>query len=214
MPPRPRLLTVEERRLRSQALFESFRTQLLRVHFPIHSLVLASEDPDLDVWSHGDSILVRNLRNLLPFGRHLLRSDVDNFVDHTLEQLSHAALEQLFYWHLAGTTNSLNEPLEHIILTEDEDHFWIRYIPQHLTTVHQLLSTEQHVYYLTRFYLTHDRIEVGFNEIRLVPSGPVQSRSFTLFLKDQDQDWSIIFYIFVGPGPDCSLLEDCSLYRV
>ena len=167
MPPRPRLLTVEERQLRSQALFDTFRSQLLRLHFPESDLVQALNEPDLDVWSHGDNILVRSLRNLLPFGRHLVRSDVDTFVDHTLEHIAHAALEQLFYWHLAGTTNSLNEPLEHIILTEDEDRFWIRYIPQNSRIIRDLLYSEQHVYYLTRFYLTHDRIEIGFNEIRI-----------------------------------------------
>ena len=88
MPPRPQPISVEERRLRSQILFESFRRQLLRLHFPEQDLVQGLQDPNLDIWSHRDNILVKALRDLLPFGRHLVRSDLDNFVDHTLEQIS------------------------------------------------------------------------------------------------------------------------------
>lgn len=177
--PRPRPISVEERQLRTQALFDTFRSQLLRLHFPPQDLVQALEETNLDIWSHGDNIIVRSLRNLLPFGRHLVRSDVDTFVDHTLQHISRAALEQLFYWQLAGTTNSLNEPLEHLILTEEENQFWCQYVPQNSRIILDLLYSEHHVYYLTRFYLTHDRIEIGFSEIRistrLAPGQPPQN---------------------------------------
>jgi hypothetical protein len=153
VPPQP--ISLEERRLRSQVLFETFRSRLLEYHYHPQDLVQALEDPLFDIWSHGDNILVRALRNLLPFGRHLVRSDLDHFVDHTLELISRTAIEQLFYWQLAGTTNSLNEPLEHVVLTENETQFWNQYVPQNLPVIQGLLYEDQHVYYLTRFYLTH-----------------------------------------------------------
>jgi len=165
VPPQP--ISLEERRLRSQVLFETFRSRLLEYHYHPQDLVQALEDPLFDIWSHGDNILVRALRNLLPFGRHLVRSDLDHFVDHTLELISRTAIEQLFYWQLAGTTNSLNEPLEHVVLTENETQFWNQYVPQNLPVIQGLLYENQHVYYLTRFYLTHDRIEIEFSEIRI-----------------------------------------------
>jgi len=167
VPPRAQPISLEERRLRSQVLFETFRSQLLRLHFPAQDLVQALEDPLFDIWSHGDNILVRALRNLLPFGRHLTRSDLDHFVDHTLEQISRTAIEQLFYWQLAGTTNSLNEPLDHVFLTENETQFWNQYVPQNLPSIQGLLYEDQHVYYLTKFDLDHGRINIEFSEIRI-----------------------------------------------
>ena len=172
MPPRPRVISLEEQQVRSQVLFDTFRSQLLRLHFPQSDLVQALEDPELDAWSHGDNIVVRSLRNLLPFGRHLTRSDLDTFVDHTLDHVVSGALQQLYYWQLAGTTNSFREPIEHIILTEDETQLWLQYIPANHRVIQDLLYNGQHVFYLSRFYLTHDRIEIGFNEVRII-TGPL-----------------------------------------
>jgi hypothetical protein len=90
----------------------------------------------------------------------------------------------VFYWQLAGTTNSLNEPLEHLILTEEETQFWNRYVPQNLRTITELLYNDRHVYFLTRFYLTHDRIEVEFSEIRL-STRPVPGQSEQLFPRSE-----------------------------
>ena len=115
---------------------------------------------------------MRSLRNLLPFGCHLTRSDLDTFVNHTLDHVVVGALQQLYYWQLAGTTNSFHELIEHIILTEDETQLWLQYIPANHRIIQDLLYNGQHVFYLSRFYLTHDHIEIGFNEVRII-TGPL-----------------------------------------
>ena len=106
------------------------RNLLLNQYFRRQNLVYESEDPHIEVWHPGENILVRSLRNLLPFATHLRCADLDHFVDHTFFQVSQNSLEQLFYWLLAGTTNSHGEPLEHIIVTVNENYLWQRYIPE------------------------------------------------------------------------------------
>jgi hypothetical protein len=61
----------------------------------------------------------------------------------------------------------LNEPLDRLVITPDEDRFWFTYVYNHLVQIKELLEGGTHIFWLDRFILDHRSIEIGFNEIRL-----------------------------------------------
>ena len=163
----PHLLSQEERQVRSQNLLDQVRSRLLRTYFPLEDLVSGEEDQYLETWSEGNNILLRSLRTLLPFSQHLRRADLDHFVDHTLEPIVEASLRQIAYLQLAGIVNSTNAPIEIIYLTENEDHFWLRYVPENSRRIRELIYEGEHVYYLHSLLISYQGLEIQFNEVRV-----------------------------------------------
>jgi hypothetical protein len=117
-------ITDEQRALRSYTLFETFRENLLNLYFPREQLVQLHSDPLVDCWSDAN-LVTATLRTLLPLGHYLTQPQLNHFVDEDLPCIKNAAREQLWYWHLSGNTNGLNEPLARIVITPDEDFFWL-----------------------------------------------------------------------------------------
>ena len=161
----PHLLLQEERQVRSQNLLDQVRSRLLRTYFPLEDLISGEEDQYLETWSEGNNILLRSLRTLLPFSQHLRRADLDHFVDHTLESIVEASLRQIAYLQLAGIVNSTNAPIEIIYLTENEDHFWLRYVPENSRQIRELIYEGEHVYYLHSLLISYQGLEIQFNEV-------------------------------------------------
>ena len=161
----PHLLSQKERQVRSQNLLDQVRSHLLRTYFPLEDLVSGEEDQYLETWSEGNNILLQSLRTLLPFSQHLRRADLDHFVDHTLESIVEASLRQIAYLQLAGIVNSTNAPIEIIYLTENEDHFWLRYVPENSHRIRELIYEGEHVYYLHSLLISYQGLEIQFNKI-------------------------------------------------
>ena len=57
--------------------------------------------------------------------------------------------EQLWYWHLSVATTSLNEPLDHLVVTPDEDRFWFTYIYNNPSKVKEFLEEKPTFFGLT-----------------------------------------------------------------
>jgi hypothetical protein len=172
--------SVHQQRVRTSELFDTFRSQLRRLHFPDRNLIEGTEDPYIEIWSRGNTNLIRSLRSILPFASHLQRANLDWFVDHTLDRISQASLEQLSYWQLANRIDDQSEPLEHILIELNEDHFWLQYVPENAQAIRGLLYEGEHVFFITRFFLSHDIIEVGFDEIRISTRSPGGGQRFPL----------------------------------
>jgi hypothetical protein len=161
-----RRFTNEQRALRTQELFETFRTNLLSLYFPRELLIQLHNDPLVDCWSDAN-LITANLRTLLPIGRFITQEELNIFVDTKLPQIRDASREQLWYWHLSAATTSLNEPLDRLVVTPDEDRFWFTYIYNNLSQVKEFLERSTHLFWLNCFILDHRSIEIRFNEIRL-----------------------------------------------
>jgi hypothetical protein len=52
-------------------------------------------------------------------------------------------------------------------VTPDEDRFWFHYVYNHLVQIKELIEGGTHLFWIDRFILDHQSIEIGFNEIRL-----------------------------------------------
>ena len=158
--------TTEQRAVRTQELFETFRRDLLEVHFPRSHIIQLHQDPLVDCWTDACRVTV-NLRTLLPFGRFITQQELQLFVDRDLPQIRTTSREQLWYWHLAANTTHLNQPFDRLVISPDEDRFWHSYVYSHLAQVKTHLEQGTHLFWLDRFILDHQSIEIGFNEIRL-----------------------------------------------
>ena len=168
---------------RLQQNFELHRISFLEAYFPEGSIVNTTFDHQLDNWSSCQQV-VRSLRNLLPFGRHLEQWELDTFISSSLVPLVAAAREQLLYWHLTQATNDLNDPIDLLILTEEPRLFWEESVPPFSGEIRNNLHNANRVHYLTQFLLSNQKIEVTFNEIRLVNS-PVAGTGLTFNLREE-----------------------------
>jgi hypothetical protein len=74
----------------------------------------------------------------------------------------------LFYWHLQAAADHHDQPVDQIYITENDHKFWFKLVPPQVAHIRNQLRVNQHVYYWTQFELTHQKIEFGFNEIRLI----------------------------------------------
>jgi hypothetical protein len=112
-------------------------------------------------------ILVRNLYELLEF-KVTSQTELEYFINNTLSRFPGAAQAQLFYWHLKAAVTGNDEPVDRVYITENDTKFWFELIPTQATHIRNQLRANQCVYYWLRFELTHHKIEIGFNEIRLL----------------------------------------------
>ena len=168
---------IEARQLiRSYNLFQTHRQRQLDLWYPERELIDLQDDPKADCWSQ-HSLVYKKLRELLPFGVFLVPEYYHRIVDENLESIVTAAQEQLLYWHLAQATTPLGEPVEILTICENEDYFWFEHVPEDRRTILAYLLEEERIRYLTRFHLTHEKIEIAFNEIRLVTVDPLLPES-------------------------------------
>jgi hypothetical protein len=170
----PFALTDESLSHRFHLLWEPHRQRQLNFYFPSASLVNLAEDEKVESWS--DSfVLIHCLRNALPFGTHLTRSEYANYLDNSRHNLVDYAQEQLLYWHLARATSWSGHPIEHIVVCENDTYFWNTHIPQHRASITRALGLGNPVYYLNRFRLSHQVIELAFSRLCLITTSDINN---------------------------------------
>jgi hypothetical protein len=123
----PPAIAEEERVRRAQALFETHRQYQLQLYYPPESLYDTTEDPLVDSWM-GPPLILKKLRDLLPFGQTIRPEFFNNFTTLTLPEIAAAGREQLLYWHLADATTVNNCPAESILLWNSDDAFWFLHV--------------------------------------------------------------------------------------
>ena len=102
-----------------------------------------SEEEVVDCWSDSPLIL-KKLRDLLPFGQVQSNSQFQDFINQDLQQVAEAAQEQLLYLHLAKTTTVHNLPAKSLLLWSNDDHFWFHHMAlRRGLLVTQILQGEQ-----------------------------------------------------------------------
>ena len=167
MPPRTEnRLSEDERRSRSQELFELIRQRQFNRAFPPETLLDLDETEEAEVWTP-HPIIHRPLFELLRFGRHINEYEHCRVHESILPRLVGVCENQLLYWHLSGAVTEANNPVDRILITENSGQFWFDYIPTVADRIRSDLLDDTHIYFVNRFILNHYRIELGFNEIRL-----------------------------------------------
>ena len=167
MPPRTEnRLSEDERRSRSQDLFELIRQRQFNRAFPPETLLDLDEAEEAEVWTP-HPIIHRPLFELLRFGRHINEYEHCRVHESILPRLVGVCENQLLYWHLSGAVTEANNPVDRILITENSGQFWFDYIPTVADRIRSDLLDDTHIYFVNRFILNHYCIELGFNEIRL-----------------------------------------------
>ena len=113
----------QERVRRAQANFESHCERQLQTFYPEDTLVDVSQDPFVESLTNPPLVL-RKLRELLPFSQALGSQEYDYLVDQTLLRIVEAAQEQLLYWHLSSVTNVYNYPADAVLLWNSDTYLW------------------------------------------------------------------------------------------
>ena len=159
-------LSEEERRSRSQDLFELIQQRQFNHAFPPETLLDLDEVNEAEVWTP-HPVIHAPLFELLRFGRHIDEYEHSRVYENILPRLVGGCENQLLYWHLSGAVTEANNPIDRILITENSGQFWFDYIPIAADQIRSDLLDDTHIYFTSRFILNHYRIELGFNEIRL-----------------------------------------------
>lgn len=167
----PAILSEQERRLKAQELLENHRRLHVQSLFPADLVENTTEDPMIKNWGACPKIL-RALRHYLPFGEYLTHTELRDFLVEELPKVVEACQGQMLYWHLSGATDALNAPVEELLITEDDDHFWFTHIPTVAHEIRDSIHQSERVFYLGLFFLGQRQIELMFHEIRLVRNPP------------------------------------------
>ncbi len=163
MPP----ISSEERLFRNQILFESHRERQLATYFPEASLIDLRSSVIVDCWGENPTVVLR-LFELLPFGRALFPGEYEDFVSNTLPRIPSAVQDQLLYWHLADHPTSLNYPIESLLLWNNDTYLWRRHFPPRERDITFRILNGERVRFLEQVRLDHIKIQVTFQEIRLI----------------------------------------------
>ena len=134
-------------------------------------------------WSD-NHLLSKPLLDLLPFGRALSASQFYYFVDYLHPTLLREARRNLAYWQLTNAQGFGGETHRALSLFYDETFFWHFYIPKRQETIKAQLRTGNRVRFLSRFSVTERKVEVEFNEIRLLTS---DERHYQLIYTDSKE---------------------------
>jgi hypothetical protein len=147
--------------------WEPHRQRQLNFYFPADSLVNVEEDERIESWT--DSfILIRPLRNILPFGTHLFHPEYSYFLDNSRQRIVDYAQEQIFYWHLAHATSWSGSPVEQIAVCVGDNYFWSTHVPTSQQNIITSLGAGIPVHFLNRFRVSHQVIELAFSQLCLI----------------------------------------------
>ena len=111
----------QEQVRRAQANFKSHCVRQLQTYYPEETLVNISQDTLVESWTNPPLVL-RKLREPLPFSQVLGSQEYDCFVDQKLPRIVEAAQEQLLYWHLSSVTNIYNYPADAVLLWNSDTY--------------------------------------------------------------------------------------------
>jgi hypothetical protein len=201
-----------ERLCRFYTNFLTFRPRQLALTFPPETLFNLERDRRFEVWTD-HPVLVRNLYELLEV-KITSQTELEYFIDNTLPRFPGAAQTQLFYWHLAAVVTQNDEPVDRVYITEDSIKFWFELIPTQAAHIRNQLRTNRRVYYWTSFELTHHKIELRFNEIRLVTNPAANLTPFapahTFTVVDRKEfryEWNLGIWETTLSNPDPNLID-------
>jgi hypothetical protein len=203
---------------RLQQHFQNHRQSFLEAYFPDGSLINTLGDPVLENWSSCHQV-VRDLRELLPFGRHIELWEYETFTESVLPHIVTASRRQLLYWHLSQATSHLNEPIERLVLTEDPHLLWDDIIPPLSGEIRNELHRGNRVRYLTQFSLSHQHISVTYKEI-CIATNPVGDAHFHVIEElviangiELTYDWDQRFWETTYRNQDPNLINPDQYHR-
>ncbi|KAH9174275.1 hypothetical protein EDB89DRAFT_1904743 [Lactarius sanguifluus] len=161
-PPHPGTfpLTEEQHVARARAQFDTHRDRQVRRYYPSTSYYDISESSRIDSWVDPPLVL-KSLVNLFEFGKTWDTYAFNDFQD-DLSAVVDACNDQLLFWHLSDHTP------EQLILWTKSDYLWFNHIPPRRNYLIQQLQAGNSVWYLDRFRLSYEEIEIPFHEIRVV----------------------------------------------
>ena len=157
----------DERVLHEQFFFKSHCHCQLQTYYPETSLLDVSRDELVSCWSNPPLIL-KKLREELPFGKVTAPWDFETFRDQVLERISSYSLEQFLYWHLAQSATVNNHPAETILLWVKDNYLWFIHIPPRRQEYIQHILAGEHLRFIKWFHLNYDQIQINFQELCLV----------------------------------------------
>jgi hypothetical protein len=149
--------------------FHPHNRRIRNLYFPEGSLSDLRQDPLIEYWCENPRLFT-SLRILLPFRRILSHSQVDFLVaPYWTTHLVNNCSTQLLYWYLARADASLSGQLvSHIAIYPELDQFWFNYIASNSQQIKDRLLRGHKVFYLQRFTLSHDSIDLEFSKLRLI----------------------------------------------
>ena len=149
--------------------FHPHNRRIRNLYFPEGSLSDLRQDPLIEYWCDNPRLFT-SLRILLPFGRILSRAQVDFLVaPYRTTRLTNNCSTQLLYWYLARADASPSgQPVFHVTIYPELDQFWFNYVASNSQRIKDRLLGGHKVFYLQRFTLSHDSIDLEFGELHLI----------------------------------------------
>jgi hypothetical protein len=149
--------------------FHPYSRRIRDIYFGGNSLCDLRQDPLIEYWCDNPRLFT-SLHILLPFGRILSRAQIDYLVaPYRTTCLANNCSTQLLYWYLARSDASpFGQPVSHIAIYPELDQFWFNYVASNNQRIKDRLLGGHKVFYLQRFTLSHDSIDLEFNKLRLI----------------------------------------------
>jgi len=142
----------------------------------------------LTYWSN-HHFIAQVLLDQLPFGEILGSYRFYQYVDYQLPSLLEAARRNLLYWILADIRQYNRTPADQISLFYNETFLWhysaLAFREEIITQIWQ----GNRVRFLSQFLLSQTQVEVEFNEIRLLTTGPIRYQ----FIYTDSKEYSYSF---------------------
>jgi hypothetical protein len=159
--------------LNATALFEPHCRSIIDEFFPPHWLIDLRQERHTEFHCE-NPYLFDNLRCLLPFGVTLSRHQHDLLTDRRrTAAFLQGVRRQLLYWYLARAyVGPLREPITQLTLYYEADQFWFNHVLNDRTWIFSRLLSNNPVFFLQRFTLTHSFIELEVGELRLTTNRP------------------------------------------
>jgi hypothetical protein len=191
--------------LRSVAIFEPIRAQTLDHLFPQREVIDLRGEFKVDYLNDHHQFL-KPLLDLLPFGQILSPTTYYHIIDDSFPQIVIEARRQLLYWHLARVRHFNQDPVDQFTLFNNEDYLWQRIVPSATRDIQFNLLEGDRIRFLTRFHLTYEKIEIAFDEIRLI-SLPESFRLAIADGREHTYNWNSTTWEITLINTDSSIID-------
>lgn len=122
-------------------------------------------DPTVE-YRCGSHLILKELRQLLPFGRTLDNAQVATVAINHPSRLLKACEAQLLFWHLRRNPHWMTKQLvSSLTIVKEEDHFWFHYISHICQLLQSHLLSGWPIQFLERFVLNHQHVQLEFEEL-------------------------------------------------
>ena len=157
------------------------REEILRHIYP--RIANLQEQVQLTCWSE-HHLVPQDLLDVLPFGQPFGAISFYWYIDYQLVDILTAARRCTAYWLLSHAHNFDQTPITQLSLFYDETFFWHYFIPSIQQEIITQIQAGHRIRFLSRFYVSEDKVKVEFNKIQLqtVPSGDFTSSRLYQFI--------------------------------